>query len=144
MFPEGKGVSTIPVAKIFNFMGIYGLRNCICSGRRNKKDPEKNVKRSTILGMLISTVLYILISVVAMGAMSQSELASSTAPISDIIVKVLNLKSLNFLNIAIAISILGTAMGWLLSTARVGYALERMEFSLVYLLRYILSIIRHM
>ncbi len=72
--------------------------------------------------MLISTVLYILISVVAMGAMSQSELASSTAPISDIIVKVLNLKSLNFLNIAIAISILGTAMGWLLSTARVGYA----------------------
>ena len=121
MFPEGKGVSTIPVAASLTLWAFMGLETASVAGGEIK-DPEKNVKRSTILGMLISTVLYILISVVAMGAMSQSELASSTAPISDIIVKVLNLKSLNFLNIAIAISILGTAMGWLLSTARVGYA----------------------
>lgn len=121
MFPAGKGVSTIPMAAALTLWAFMGLETASVAGGEIK-NPEKNVKRSTIMGMLISTVLYILISIVAMGAMNQSELATSTAPISDIIVKVLNLKSLDALNIAIAISILGTGMGWLLSTARVAYA----------------------
>ena len=121
MFPEGKGISTIPMAASLTLWAFMGLETASVAGGEIK-NPEKNVKRSTIMGMLISTVLYILISIVAMGAMSQNELATSTAPISDIIVKVLNLKSLDVLNVAIAISILGTGMGWLLSTARVAYA----------------------
>lgn len=121
MFPVEKGISTVPMAAALTLWAFMGLETASVAGGEIK-NPEKNVKRSTIMGMLISTVLYILISIVAMGAMNQSELAASTAPISDIIVKVLNLKSLDILNIAIAISILGTGMGWLLSTARVAYA----------------------
>lgn len=121
MFPAEKGISTIPAAAALTLWAFMGLETASVAGGEIK-DPEKNIKRSTIMGMLISTILYILISIVAMGAMSQNELATSTAPISDIIVKVLNLKSLNILNVAIAISILGTGMGWLLSTARVAYA----------------------
>ncbi|WP_300350291.1 amino acid permease [Clostridium sp.] len=121
MFPIEKGITTIPMAAALTLWAFMGLETASVAGGEIK-NPEKNVKRSTIMGMLISTVLYILISIVAMGAMNQRELASSTAPISDIIVKVLNLKSLDILNIAIAISILGTGMGWLLSTARVAYA----------------------
>ncbi len=121
IFPVGKGIETMPMAAALTLWAFMGLETASVAGGEIK-NPEKNVKRSTIMGMIISTVLYILISIVAMGAMNQSELAKSTAPISDIIVKVLNLKSFDVLNIAIAISILGTGMGWLLSTARVAYA----------------------
>lgn len=118
---EGLGLKTIPAAAAVTLWAFMGLETATVAGGEIK-NPEKNVKRSTILGMLISTVLYIVISIAAMGAMSQSNLANSTAPISDIIKSALGLKNITFLNIAIAISILGTALGWLLSTARVGFA----------------------
>lgn len=120
-FPEGSGVETIPMTAAITLWAFMGLETAsIASGEI--KNPEKNVKRSTILGIAISTGLYILISILAMGAMSQSELAQTSAPISDIIAKFLGSGVVKYLNVAIAISICGTALGWLLSTARVAYA----------------------
>lgn len=119
--PEGRGFSTIPAAAAITLWAFMGLETATVAGGEIK-NPEKNIKRSTILGMLISTILYIIMSVVAMGAMNQADLANSVAPISDIISKMLGSKIIGFLNIAIAVSILGTALGWLLSTARVAFA----------------------
>ncbi|MGL5615942.1 MAG: APC family permease [Sarcina sp.] len=118
---QGLGLNTIPAAAAVTLWAFMGLETATVAGGEIK-NPEKNVKRSTILGMLVSTILYIIISIAAMGAMSQANLANSSAPISDIIKSALGLKSITLLNIAIAISILGTALGWLLSTARVGFA----------------------
>lgn len=121
MFPVDRGVQTIPLTAAITLWAFMGLETAsITSGEI--KNPEKNVKRSTILGIGISTILYILISVLAMGAMPQSELAQTSAPISDIIAKFLGSGVVKYLNVAIAISICGTALGWLLSTARVAYA----------------------
>ncbi|MPQ43311.1 APC family permease [Clostridium tarantellae] len=121
LFPSGKGINTVPIAAALTLWAFMGLETATVAGGEIK-NPEKNIKRSTILGMLISTLLYIAISVVAMGAMQSSNLSKSIAPISDIISKGLGLKNITILNIAIAISILGTGFGWLLSTARVAYA----------------------
>lgn len=117
----GLGLNTIPAAAGVTLWAFMGLETATVAGGEIR-NPEKNIKRSTILGMLISTVLYIVISIGAMGAMSQTNLANSAAPISDIIKSALGLKSITILNIAIAVSILGTALGWLLSTARVAFA----------------------
>lgn len=121
LFPEGKGIETLPLTAAITLWAFMGLETAsITSGEI--KDPEKNVKKSTILGMIISIILYLAISIFAMGAMSQSELSQSGAPIIDIISQFLGSKFIRVLGVAIAISISGTGLGWLLSTARVAYA----------------------
>ena len=57
-----------------------------------------------------------------MGVMSNSELALSTAPLTDILTKILGTGIGKPLVIAVVICILGTTIGWLLSTARVSFA----------------------
>lgn len=121
MFPQGKGIATIPIAAGITLWAFMGLETASVTGGEIK-NPERNIKLSTIFGMLISAGLYIVISFAAMGAMNQTQLANSTAPISDIISKVLKVGNLSFISVFIAISVFGTALGWLLSTARVSQA----------------------
>lgn len=121
IFPQGKGISTIPIAAGITLWAFMGLETASVTGGEIK-NPERNIKLSTIFGMLISAGLYIVISFAAMGVMNQTQLANSTAPISDIISKVLKVGNLSFISVFIAISVFGTALGWLLSTARVSQA----------------------
>lgn len=121
IFPQGKGIGTIPIAAGITLWAFMGLETASVTGGEIK-NPERNIKLSTIFGMLISAGLYIVISFAAMGAMNQTQLANSTAPISDIISKVLKVGNLSFISVFIAISVFGTALGWLLSTARVSQA----------------------
>lgn len=121
LMPEGKGVNSIPLAATSTLWAFVGLESATVTAGEIS-NPEKNVKKSTIYGMLISAVIYILISIASMGAMSNKELASSSAPLTDILTKVLGASIGKPLAISVVICILGTTIGWLLSTARVAYA----------------------
>ncbi|MGL4990041.1 MAG: APC family permease [Sarcina sp.] len=121
MFPQGKGLSTVPLAAGVTLWAFMGLETASVTGGEIK-NPEKNIKRSTIFGMLIAAFLYLIISIASMGAMNQADLAASTAPITNIIENVLNVGNLPIISIFIAISVIGTSLGWLLSTARVSFA----------------------
>ena len=57
-----------------------------------------------------------------MGAMPNGELATSSAPLTDILTNILGSAIGKPLAISVVICILGTTIGWLLSTARVAYA----------------------
>lgn len=121
LMPEGKGINTIPLAATSTLWAFVGLESAtVTAGEMN--NPEKNVRRSTIYGLLIASVIYILISVTSMGAMSNNELAISTAPLTDILTKALGNGIGKPLTAAVVICILGTTIGWLLSTARVSFA----------------------
>lgn len=121
LMPEGKGVNSIPLAATSTLWAFVGLESATVTAGEIS-NPEKNVKKSTIYGMLISAVIYILISIASMGVMSNKELASSSAPLTDILTKVLGESIGKPLAISVVICILGTTIGWLLSTARVAYA----------------------
>jgi amino acid transporter len=58
----------------------------------------------------------------AMGAMSQEALAASKAPIADIFAQYFGKGMISFITVSVVISVLGTTVGWLLSTARVAFA----------------------
>lgn len=121
LFPQGKGISTIPAAATATLWAFTGLETASVTAGEIK-NPEKNIKRSTIIGILISTMLYMLISFVAMGSMPQNELASSNSPIVSIFAKFLGNNAGKYIGVGALISIMGTTIGWLLSTARVSYA----------------------
>ena len=121
LFPTDKGIKTIPLTSAITLWAFIGLETAsVASG--DIKDPEKNVKKSTILGIAISAILYLGISSLSIGAMSQHDLAQSGAPLTDIIKNFLGSNAISYLNIAIGLCICGTALGWLLSTARVAHA----------------------
>ncbi|MEF9951009.1 MAG: amino acid permease [Clostridium sp.] len=121
LIPEGKGLSTIPLAATTTLWAFVGLESATVTAGEIK-DPERNVKKSTIYGILLAAFIYILISVASIGALPNYELAASTAPFTDIMAVVLGSSIAKPISVAIVICILGTTMGWLLSTARVAYA----------------------
>lgn len=121
LFPEGKGINTIPAAATATLWAFTGLETASVTGGEIKNG-EKNIKLSTILGMVVAVILYMLISFFSMGAMNQSELAVSTTPIVDIFSKILGSNIGIYIGVLALLSIVGTTIGWILSTARVSYA----------------------
>ena len=121
LLPDGKGLSTIPLAATATLWAFVGMESATVTAGEIK-NPEKNVRKSTIYGLLIASIIYIAISVVSMGAMSNADLAASQAPLTDILTNILGTAVGKILTIAIVVSIIGTIIGWLLSTARVSYA----------------------
>ena len=121
LLPEGKGLSTVSLAATSTLWAFVGLESSTVTAGE-LKDPEKNVKKSTIYGLIIAAVIYILISIGSMGAMSNSELAMSGAPLTDILTRALGTNIGKVLTIAVVVCILGTTIGWILSTARVSFA----------------------
>lgn len=121
LFPEGKGIDTLPAAATSTLWAFVGLETAsVAAGEI--KNPEKNVARSTILGMIIATVIYMAITIASMGAMSQEALVSSSAPMADILAQYFGDGVSSFLNMSIVIGTIGTAIGWILSSARIAYA----------------------
>lgn len=121
MFPEGKGLSTVPLAATSTLWAFVGLESAtVAAGEM--KDPEKNVRKSTIYGLSIAAIIYLAISIASMGAMNNLDLAQSSAPLTDILTNALGSSVGKILAVAVVVCILGTIIGWLLSTARVSYA----------------------
>ena len=121
LFPKGDGIKTIPMAAAVTFWAFEGVEVAtVASGEI--KNPKRNVKISTILGISLALFFYITISILSAGAMNRSTLASSPDPLSAIMSMVLGEKSLLYINIGIALSICGSSILWLLATGRAAYA----------------------
>ena len=121
LYPDGKGLSTVPLAATSTLWAFVGLESAtVAAGEL--KDPERNVRKSTIYGIIIAAAIYLLISIGSMGAMNNLELSKSSAPLTDILTNALGNGIGKILTIAVVVCILGTVIGWLLATARVSYA----------------------
>lgn len=121
LLPKNKGLETISLAATTTLWAFIGLESATVAAGEIR-DPEKNVKRSTIYGLIISAVIYLLISIASMGAMPNEVLAKSTAPLTDILTRSLGNSVGVIISAIVVVSILGTTIGWILATARVAYA----------------------
>lgn len=121
LFPAGKGLNTLSAAAASTMWAFVGLESASLAASEIR-NPEKNVKRSTVYGILLAACLYLLINFFAMGAMPQSLLAKSSSPLADILAQYFGRGIVTFIALGAVISILGTTVGWLLATARVAYA----------------------
>ena len=121
LLPKNKGLETISLAATTTLWAFIGLESATVAAGEIR-NPEKNVKRSTIYGLIISAVIYLLISIASMGAMPNEVLAKSTAPLTDILTRYLGNSVGIIISAIVVVSILGTTIGWILATARVAYA----------------------
>lgn len=118
-----KGFSnTLPSAIAVTLWSFVGLESAVITGGEIK-NPEINIRRSTIIGTILASIIYIILSVLAMGGLSQTDLASSNAPLADIINNITGSTwGGSFIAIGIIISASGAACGWIMTTARAAYA----------------------
>jgi len=118
---EVSGMNTLPAAIAIALWAFVGIESATVPAGEIK-NPEKNIRKSTIYGTLIAATVYLVVSVVAMGVLDQSTLAESKAPLADIINAATGgTWGGNFIAIGAIISTLGATAGWILTTARSSY-----------------------
>jgi len=118
---EVSGMSTLPAAIAIALWAFVGIESATVPAGEIK-NPEKNIRKSTIYGTLIAAVVYLIVSIVGMGVLDQATLAGSKAPLADIINAATGgTWGGNFIAIGAIISTLGATSGWVLTTARSGF-----------------------
>lgn len=115
---EASGIGTLPAGIAIALWSFVGLESATIAGGEIK-NPEKNIRRSTVYGILLIGLIYIIISIASMGVMDQATLANSNAPMADIIdVATGGNWGGPFIAAGAIISTLGATCGWFLTTAR--------------------------
>ncbi|MGE5677768.1 MAG: amino acid permease [Pseudomonadota bacterium] len=125
---EVSTMSTIPAAVGITLWSFVGLESATVPAGEIM-DPEKNIKLSTIYGTILTAIIYVVISFLAIGAMPQQILAQSRAPLADIINYAIGgTWGGTLIALGAVISTLGATSGWILTTARSSFAAAEDKF----------------
>jgi len=104
---------------LFSYLGIETA--AVAAGR--VKDPDRNVPRSTIIGTLATSAVYMLSLIAVFGILPTSELATSTAPFSDAVDSMFGGSwAGNIMAIVVIISGIGALNGWTMICAQMPLA----------------------
>ncbi len=85
-------------------------------------DPERTIPRSTLLGVAIASILYVLGTVVVLGVVPREQLVGSTAPFADVANLLWGSWAASLVSIAVVISTIGSLNGWTLLMGQVPMA----------------------
>ncbi|PLT35115.1 amino acid permease [Bacillus sp. V5-8f] len=111
--------SQINNAAITTLWAFVGVESAVVFGSRAKK--QVDVKRATMLGLMIALAIYIGISTLVMGMLSPSALAASNKPLIDAITTVMGPVAGKVLAGFALISLFGSILGWIMLSAEVPY-----------------------
>ena len=78
------------------------------------RDAGRTIPRATMAGTLLTAVIYVVVSAVAITLIPQQELAASEAPFADLLNRFLGLGSGRWLAVFVVVSGLGALNGWTL------------------------------
>ncbi|WP_174234276.1 amino acid permease [Bacillus sp. V59.32b] len=106
-------------AAVTTLWAFIGVESAVVFASRAKK--QVDVKRATMLGLLIALAIYIGISTLVMGMLSQEVLAASDKPLIDAISTVLGPIGGKILAAVGLISLFGSTIGWVMLSAEVPY-----------------------
>lgn len=110
-------VKSTMLVTLWVFIGVEGA--VVLSGRAKDK---KDVGRATVVGLLATLLIYILISILSLGVMSQSQLAQLESPsMAYVLEEVVGTWGAVVINLGLVISLLGALLGWTLLAAEIPY-----------------------
>ena len=106
----------LPIVAVMTLYAFLGLE-CASIPAENIKNPEKTIPKATMAGTLISTLIYILSTIVLFGIISAENLINSPAPFAEA-GEIIGGKYFGFLiSAGAAISAIGALNGWILITS---------------------------
>lgn len=114
-----KGITTAAALTLWAFIGLESST----VPAEEVKDPERNIPRSTIIGTVSTTALYVLATIAVMGIIPMATLANSTSPFADAARTIFNTAWVGKAIAVVAmISTFGALNGWILLQGRVPLA----------------------
>ncbi|GGE40616.1 arginine:ornithine antiporter [Pullulanibacillus camelliae] len=106
-------------AAVSTLWAFVGIESAVVFSSRAKK--RQDVKRATIMGLLIATGIYIAITLLVMGSLKQAVLIHSSKPLVDALTVAIGSGGGYLLAILAVISLFGSTIGWILLSAEVPY-----------------------
>ena len=122
-FPEGFGGAEEAAALIF--FAYIGFDAVSCSGEETK-NPERDLPIAIIGSLVIATVLYIAVAIVAVGALPYNQLAGDTAPLATVLDKGAGLSwGADLISFGALIAITSVVLTILYGQTRIAFAMSR-------------------
>jgi APA family basic amino acid/polyamine antiporter len=109
----GSNLSAIFSATTLTFFAFLGIE-CATIPADHVENPQKIIPRATKLGVIITTVVYLLGSLSVMSMIPLSDLQSSNAPFADAAIIIWGEGAQYFVALGAMISIFGALNGWIL------------------------------
>jgi|AntRauTorckE6833_2_1112554.scaffolds.fasta_scaffold00060_56 amino acid transporter len=123
-FSDWKGILMGSFLGFFTFIGFESVVNVA----EETKNPQKNMPRAIMGSLLILTILYVIIAIIAVLGLSPDELKTSEAPLVDILAQ----KGLNFplvITVIGLIAIINGVMVQIVMNARVLYGMAQRKLA---------------
>ena len=123
--PSGKSLlgasAALAPLTMFAFLGLESAT--VPAG--DVTDPKRTIPRSTILGITIATLLYVLGTIAVMGLVPREQLVHSVAPFSDAARVLWGPWGATTISLAVILSAIGALNGWTLLMGQVPMAAAR-------------------
>ncbi|MDG6933638.1 MAG: amino acid permease [Nitrososphaerota archaeon] len=121
--PQG-GFSGILAAAILVFFAYIGFDN-ISNIAEDAKEPEKVVPRGLVIAVIVTTVLYVLVGITAVGLVEPSRLSSSDAPLALAASVVLGRYGFYLLSFIALMTTMNTVQVLIIVSSRIVYGMAR-------------------
>jgi len=128
--PEGWAMITALMAATAGAFWGYDGWNNITFIAGEIKDPQRNIPRSLMIGLLCCIASYVLISLAYLYVLPIDQMAHSTMVATDAADRVMGEWGAGIIALMVIISTLGTTNGNILATARVSFALAQEQTAL--------------
>ena len=119
--------SSVPASLALIFWAFLGVESAGVLAAR-LKDPERDVGRATLGGVLLAAVVYIAASVAVFGVIPASDLATSTSPFADLAGRVMGAAAAGFVAVCAIAKAMGTLGGWIMLTGETARSAARRGF----------------
>lgn len=116
-----QAITATAAMTLFAFLGVESAT--IPSGAVD--NPKKTIPRATMIGTLITTVVYILGTFSVLGTVSPLELQTSVTPFADAAAIIFGEHSKYWVGAGVAISAFGALNGWILIQGQIPFAIAR-------------------
>ncbi|TCP54517.1 lysine:proton symporter (APA family) [Tumebacillus sp. BK434] len=106
-------------AAISTLWAFVGVESAVVFSSRARK--QSDVKKATITGLVIALVIYMGITVLTMGALTQDRLTATEKPLVDALVSVVGTPGSSLMAILGLISLSGSMIGWIMLSSEVPF-----------------------
>ncbi len=117
--PLGSQLVSVMTLTLFAFLGL----ECATIPAGSMRDPERTIPRATIVGTLLTAVVYIVSTIGVMSLVPPESLAASTAPFADGARRLAGETGARLVAIGAAISCFGALNGWVLVAGQLPMAI---------------------
>ncbi|MEM5836683.1 MAG: amino acid permease [Candidatus Aenigmatarchaeota archaeon] len=123
-FEAPKGIEGVLSATTLVFFAYLGFED-IANLAEETKNPKKIIPLALILSILITTLIYSLVSLSAVSLVGWEELSKSQAPLALAASKILGEKAFLFVSFSAIFATIGTCLGLLIANSRMIYGIAK-------------------